>query len=247
MLPITSVGLEHTGLNRAHLHRHPAPGHDAGRQGLLSRQQRAGLRHGRAPARPAWPPASWMPPAGAGKAVPVFCLRGISEPDHRATCAPSASTWSRGSRRACCNSMPSRPTPSGAGNAPADRPRCVRRLQTAGRGGRPGHQSVKPAARREIKSMLTRLIDFFKNEQITAMFTSLTGGGSPAEQTEVGHLLADGHLAAGARHRERRRAQSGALHPQVARHGALQPGPRVRVIRPRHRAGGCLYRGRHGC
>jgi circadian clock protein KaiC len=38
----------------------------------------------------------------------------------------------------------------------------------------------------EVKSMLTRLIDFFKSEQITTFFTSLTAGGSPVEQSEVG-------------------------------------------------------------
>ncbi len=38
----------------------------------------------------------------------------------------------------------------------------------------------------EVKSMLTRLIDFLKKEHITALFTSLTGGGSAAEQSEVG-------------------------------------------------------------
>jgi circadian clock protein KaiC len=38
----------------------------------------------------------------------------------------------------------------------------------------------------EIKSMLTRLIDFFKMQQITAMFTSLTSGGTFMESTEVG-------------------------------------------------------------
>jgi circadian clock protein KaiC len=38
----------------------------------------------------------------------------------------------------------------------------------------------------EVKSMLTRLIDFFKAHQITALFTSLTEGGNTAEQTEVG-------------------------------------------------------------
>lgn len=38
----------------------------------------------------------------------------------------------------------------------------------------------------EVKSMLTRLIDFFKNQGITAIFTSLTEGGGPVEQTEVG-------------------------------------------------------------
>jgi circadian clock protein KaiC len=38
----------------------------------------------------------------------------------------------------------------------------------------------------EIKAMLTRVIDFLKNEGITVVFTSLTGGGDVLEQTEVG-------------------------------------------------------------
>ena len=38
----------------------------------------------------------------------------------------------------------------------------------------------------QTKAMLTRLIDFLKLRQITAMFTSLTGAGSDAEDSEVG-------------------------------------------------------------
>jgi circadian clock protein KaiC len=38
----------------------------------------------------------------------------------------------------------------------------------------------------EVKSMVTRLIDFFKAEQITAFFTSLTSGGANLEQTVIG-------------------------------------------------------------
>jgi circadian clock protein KaiC len=38
----------------------------------------------------------------------------------------------------------------------------------------------------EVKSMLTRLIDFFKAHQVTALFTSLTEGGNAVEQSEVG-------------------------------------------------------------
>lgn len=38
----------------------------------------------------------------------------------------------------------------------------------------------------EVKSMVTRLIDTFKARQITAMFTSLTSGGSAPELSEVG-------------------------------------------------------------
>ena len=38
----------------------------------------------------------------------------------------------------------------------------------------------------EVKAMLARLIDFLKLRQITALFTSLTEGGSAAERTDLG-------------------------------------------------------------
>ncbi len=38
----------------------------------------------------------------------------------------------------------------------------------------------------EVKNMLMRLIDFLKTYQITALFTSLTEGGAPVEQSGVG-------------------------------------------------------------
>jgi circadian clock protein KaiC len=38
----------------------------------------------------------------------------------------------------------------------------------------------------EVKSMLARLIDFLKTEQVTTVFTSLTPGGTNADQTEIG-------------------------------------------------------------
>ncbi len=38
----------------------------------------------------------------------------------------------------------------------------------------------------EVKAMLVRLIDFFKMQQITALFTSLTSGGTFLESTEIG-------------------------------------------------------------
>ena len=37
-----------------------------------------------------------------------------------------------------------------------------------------------------IKSVMTRVIDYLKNKQITTVFTSLTEGGSPAEQSGAG-------------------------------------------------------------
>jgi circadian clock protein KaiC len=39
---------------------------------------------------------------------------------------------------------------------------------------------------REVKSMLTRLLDFLKMQQITAIFNSLTTGGMNLDRTEVG-------------------------------------------------------------
>ena len=38
----------------------------------------------------------------------------------------------------------------------------------------------------EVKSMLTRLIDYFKSEKLTALFTSLTAGGANLDQSEIG-------------------------------------------------------------
>jgi circadian clock protein KaiC len=38
----------------------------------------------------------------------------------------------------------------------------------------------------EVKNMLMRLIDYLKTYQITALFTSLTEGGAPVEQSSVG-------------------------------------------------------------
>jgi circadian clock protein KaiC len=38
----------------------------------------------------------------------------------------------------------------------------------------------------EVKAMITRVIDFLKNQEITSVFTSLTGGGHDLEQSEIG-------------------------------------------------------------
>ena len=38
----------------------------------------------------------------------------------------------------------------------------------------------------EVKAMLMRLLDYLKSKQITTIFTNLTAGGGPAEQTDAG-------------------------------------------------------------
>lgn len=45
---------------------------------------------------------------------------------------------------------------------------------------------VEVGSEREVKAMLTRLIDFLKMNHITAMFSSLTSGGANLDQTELG-------------------------------------------------------------
>jgi circadian clock protein KaiC len=45
---------------------------------------------------------------------------------------------------------------------------------------------IEIGSQREVKAMLTRLIDFLKMQHISAMFTSLTQGGANLDQTELG-------------------------------------------------------------
>lgn len=45
---------------------------------------------------------------------------------------------------------------------------------------------VQIASSMEVKSMMVRIIDFFKMENITTLFTSLTQGGMPLEGTDIG-------------------------------------------------------------
>jgi circadian clock protein KaiC len=45
---------------------------------------------------------------------------------------------------------------------------------------------IEIGSTREVKSMLTRLLDFLKMQQITAVFASLTSGGANLDQTEIG-------------------------------------------------------------
>ena len=109
VLPITSLGLQHEASRRADLHRRSPARRHARRRGLLPRQQRAHLRHGghrqdqpRRPLRRRRLPAR--------RALPVLRLRGVARARSSATCAPSAWTWSRGSKKGLLRFHASRPT-----------------------------------------------------------------------------------------------------------------------------------------
>ena len=143
----------------------PARRH-ARRQGLLPRQQRPDLRHGghrqdqpRRPLRRRRLPAR--------RALPVLRLRGVARARSSATCAPSASTWSRGRRRACCASTPPGPPPTAWKCTWPCMHKLVSEFQPA-RGDRgPDHQLPRRRHAGEAEAMLMRLIDFLKAQQIT--------------------------------------------------------------------------------
>ena len=99
----------------------------------------------------------------------------------------------------------------------------------------------------EAQAMLVRLVDFLKSRGTTALFISLTGGGGGVDRAE--HLVDDRHLGAPEGDRARWRAQPWPVRAEVARHGPLEPGPRVLADRPRgrvarrvRRAGGRAHR-----
>ncbi len=93
----------------------------------------------------------------------------------------------------------------------------------------------------DVKSMLMRLIDFLKVEQITSMFTNLSSAGDPQELTTAAvSSLMDTWIVL--RDDCSGTTNTRALRAEVARHGAFPrtPGTRRRRERPRvgHRAGG---------
>jgi circadian clock protein KaiC len=82
---------------------------------------------------------------------------------------------------------------------------------------------VAAASEMEVKSMLSRLIDFLKMKEITAFCTDLTSVGGSLERTDVGisslmdtWILLQVIEGNGERNR-------GLYHPQVPWHGAFQP------------------------
>ena len=175
-MPITSLGLNHAASSEHIPTGVPRSGRDAGRKRVLPRHQRPGFRHGRdrqdQPGRQLR--RRRLP---ARRALPVFRLRGIRQPRSSATCARSASTWSRGSSRGCSRFRAARPTLFGLEMHLLTMHKLVEEFQPTRDGHGPADQPDRDWRQRcEVKSMLMRLIDYLKMKQITTLFTSLTGG-----------------------------------------------------------------------
>ena len=88
------------------------------------------------------------------------------------------------SKKVCCISRLA-PHPTWPGNAFAAHSRSGRRIQTQVVIVDPITNLIS-ANLNEVHAMLMRLLDFFKDRQITAMFTTLTANRGAEEQTEVG-------------------------------------------------------------
>ena len=74
----------------------------------------------------------------------------------------------------------------------------------------------------DVRSMLTRVIDYLKWRGITGLFTSLTPGSSEFEETEAGiSSLMDTWIVLTI-NEENRRAAPLAVGVEVPRHGAFQ-------------------------
>jgi len=82
--------------------------------------------------------------------------------------------------------VPGRPTSTGMEMHLALMHRAVRQFQPRLVIVDPISNLAAAGALRDATAMLTRMIDFLKTEQITAVLTSLTGGGEAKEETDVG-------------------------------------------------------------
>ena len=200
-----------------------------GGEGYLPRQQRARLRHGGHRQDAAWPRISPTPPAGAASAASTSPSRS-RRARSSATCARSASTSSPGSKQGLLRFHAARPTLYGPGDAPgADAPSGRGVPAARGRSSTRSPTSLDGRGRcDEAEAMLMRLIDFLKaaadhrlvhqpDRERRRSRSRPRSGISSLIDTWL--LLRDIELGG-----ERNR---GALRPEVARHGPLQPDPRV--------------------
>ena len=132
---------------------------DARRQGLLPRQQRAGLRARRAPARPAWPRISSTPPARRGERCLYFAFEESPAQIIRnmRSIGLDLQRWVD-ARAPAVRGRP--PDALRAGDAPGDDVPGDRGAAPARRGRRPDLEPDQCRRRpSEVQAMLMRLVD----------------------------------------------------------------------------------------
>ncbi len=174
-------------------------------------------------------PGGQLRPAGLprGQALPVLHVRGVQQPgrpqhalhQHR----PGAPGGAGPPPLPCVAAQRRRP-----GGAPGPDASGGRRFQARGRRHRSDHE---PAHRRDRQRAAIDADPHYRFLQgpPTHHPPDEPDSRDPPEPGDLGRtgLLAGRHLDPGERDRVRRRAEPRALHPEIARHGPLEPGPRV--------------------
>ncbi len=94
----------------------------------------------------------------------------------------------------------------------------------------------------EVKSVLTRLFDYLKGEPCHYASYGLGPFRRKPGEDERRDIIPHRHMGAAPRYRDQRRAEPRPVYPEVPRHGPLQPDPRGAAQRPRHRTCGRLPR-----
>ncbi len=94
----------------------------------------------------------------------------------------------------------------------------------------------------EVQSMLLRIIDFLKGKRDHRRLHPPDGGRRDDDSDRRRSVVADGCLDSAAQSRGERRIQPRALPAEGARHGAFQPGSRIRAGLRRHQADPAISR-----
>jgi len=166
---------------------------------------------------------------GAGSA-PFSSRRGIAQPDHPHS-IPSGCAWSRWSSAACCGFTRARPLstawkciwPRCSGD------RCVFNPVVIV----DPHYHLMTWVPPPRQGMVTRLVDYLKDGQVTSLFTSLTHGGHVLQQSEARHVLRSWTPGCCWKTSRARRNAIACLTCSSARHGAFRTkSARISDLRP---------------
>ena len=177
VLPVTSLGLAHEASFRAAVSSGIPGWMPCSAAGLLPREQRPDLRHGRHGQDSL---AAHFVDAACrrGERCLYFALRGIAQPVHpqHALHRHRPGCWIE---RAAAVSSGRGPRCYGLEMHLATMHRMVHEFKPQAVVIDPISNLISVGTTTEVKSMLMRMVDFLKSQQITAVFTSLTAAATP--------------------------------------------------------------------
>ena len=223
VLPITSIGLQHDGVDRARLQRGREPRRDARGRGPLPRQLGADQRHGGDRQVHASRRSSAPRPVAAASArstSPSRSPRRRSCATWRRWASTSRAGWTTGLLQFRCV----RPSLLGLEAHLASMQDLVNEFAPDVVVMDPISDLLHSGGGEAVFEMLTRQVDFLKSRGLTAVFTQPQHRPGRGEH-RAADRLAHRHLADREARRGRRGPSAGHLRAQVARHGPLARDP----------------------